>query len=374
MQSPLWIVNNVLALLFAALLLFAFYAPTPLPKRRRLEPETIVSPPTQEGFKVDPARIYQNDLFGTITQPTVEPKQISLVQPLPEPPLIQVSPPPPPPTPQFLDPLKITLRGIMNFGDEAQNRAVIADEADRQRLYGVGDKIDDAYLIRIFENKIVLVRSNGQQETLYLRESDAEADRTLAQMTSFDLIVRKTAENTYSIDPSAFTKVVAVLGELIEALDLSTVLRKGRGFGCRIGTLAQPSLGRALGFQTGDIVRTINGMPVATSEQRLAVYDMVTTLQLGASLEVTLIRQGTPVALHYNLEKLTRMPTVALPTDVLAAQEEQAIERKVGITEEERLALLRKKQTFAPTVLDYKKQEKQMMQRGRRRPLLKNIV
>ena len=39
-----------------------------------------------------------------------------------------------------------------------------------------GDVIEDAQLMRIFSNKVVLVRSNGQQEVLYLREKDAKTD------------------------------------------------------------------------------------------------------------------------------------------------------------------------------------------------------
>ncbi len=362
MQSPLWILNNFLLVLFIALLAFAFYSRVQMPKRKSIEPVGEITLPQREGLKVDPARIYSNDLFGTLAQPIPQPTPVSLIQPLPEPPSLYVAPPPPPPPPKFLDPLKITLRGIMNFGDETQSRAVIADESDRQKLYGIGDKIDDAYLIRIFENRILLIRSNGQQETVYLRESDAETDRTIAQMTNFDHIVRKISETSYIIDPKAFVTAVETLAQLVEALDLSSVLSKGKSFGCRIGSLAQPSLGSALGFQTGDIIRTINGMPAGTTKQRLAIYNTLTSLPLGANIDITLLRHGTPITLHYTLEQLSAAETPA----VAAAQKE---------LQPGKLEIIQKKETFAPTINDYKKREQQMMlQKGKRRPLLKNIV
>lgn len=52
---------------------------------------------------------------------------------------------------------------------------MIADNKTNQEgTFKVGDTVQDAQLIRIFSNKIILLRNNGQQEVLYLREQDAK--------------------------------------------------------------------------------------------------------------------------------------------------------------------------------------------------------
>ena len=46
---------------------------------------------------------------------------------------------------QFLEPLAITLKGIMYSSDEQHNRAIIADnKSEAQKLYKVGDALEDA--------------------------------------------------------------------------------------------------------------------------------------------------------------------------------------------------------------------------------------
>lgn len=372
MKSPLWILNSILLLFLGILLVLIFYGRVQVPKRKSIEPEGVISLPKKDVAKVDPARIYQNDLFGTLVEPVVQPAPISLVKPIPEPPPLIQTPLPQPPDPKFLDPLKVSLRGIISFGDDSNSKAIIADETDTQKLYGIGDKIDDAYIIKIFENKVLLVRANGQQETLYLREVDAEEDRDLMRLTNFDQAIQKVSNASYIIDPHAFGTLVESLGQFIEVLDLTAALKKGKSFGIRVGSLAPSSLGVALGLESGDIIRTINGMPTATTQQRREIYNTLIQLPLGASIEVTLIRAGTPLTIHYNLQKLST-PEPALP-DPFAQKEQQDIAAFLS-KEQQKTEILRKQEKFAPTAREYKKLEREMMlKKARRRPLLKNII
>jgi len=99
------------------------------------------------------------------------------------------------PKPKFLDPLDITLKGIIVLvHNDSKNRAIIADNKTNKELtYKVGSAIEDAQLIRILSNKVIFLRSNGQQEVLYLREKDAELDPVYTIIDNWDGIIQKEA-------------------------------------------------------------------------------------------------------------------------------------------------------------------------------------
>lgn len=374
MKNSLWIVNSLLALLCISMVATALLIRVKVPLRKQVEPAAdSIALPKKEISKVDPARIYNNDLFGTYIPPLPPTAPTINIPAIPAPPSLKIAPPPPPPAPQFLDPLKITLKGILAFEDDQKNKVIIADEAEKQTLYGIGDKVSDAYIVHIFENKILLIRSNGQQETIYLREIDAQNDRELSRIKNITTLVQQVNDTNFVVDPATFSAHVSSLGQLVDVLDLSSVFKKGKGFGCRIGTLTQDSLGTALGFKRGDIIRSVNGILATDTQARLAIYSMLTNLTIGALVEVTLVREGTPRIHHYTLQTLS-LPEKNL-SDPLAAALEQELITDTILHEEQQLKILDRKRTFEPASTTYKKAEKRaLFKKAKHKPLLKNII
>lgn len=308
MKHPFWIINlGLLSLVFIA---FAFvslsYVKVSHISAEDLEPENV-APRKEQKVAINIKKIYENDLFGTYVQEVIPMRQTEISIPFPTPPVQQTISIPPMIEPEFLDPLQITLKGIVVVGsNDSKNRAMIQDNKTTQEgTYRVGDLIQDAQLIRIFKNKVIFLRVNGQQEVLYLREQDAKTDPVYNVTHEWDTVIKKTGNNTYLINPQSFAEQVKTLTECIDLLNATTAYQQGKSIGLRIGSLHKSSLGSLMGLQNGDIILFINGIPAQTTQERLAIYKNITSLKTGNTVTVKLIRKNRDVTLVYTLEDFT---------------------------------------------------------------------
>lgn len=359
MRHPFWLINSALILIAGAVLAFVFLSRQKLPLREDIEPDPYIKPTVTATSRVNISKIYEEDLFGTYQRelPQIQTSQ-NIV--LPEPPQPQQPKVPEEPKPQFLDPLAITLKGvIVVLDDDQRNRAIIADnKTNQEAAYKIGDKIEDAQLIRIFNNKVLFLRSNGQQEVIYLRERDAKHDPLYATIDNWISVVAPIGPNKFRITINEFVQRVASLGQFIDMLDLTTVYRQGESVGCRIGQLAPDSLGIALGFTKGDIISSVNNKPVATTSDRFIVYQEITSLKTNDSISVMLLRNNQPITLTFTLQETTSPAGVK-------TNESAPAHREIS---KEQIQALQKKESFAPTLQEIKNKEKQLMLEKGKRP------
>lgn len=362
MKHPLWILNiSLLALLIVALGFILLSRPR-VPSIADITPEITTKPLGAETISVNITKIYEDDLFGTYRKemPAYQP---GALPPLPEPPIAKPVSVPPVPTPQFLEPLNITLRGIIIvLSDENDNRAIIADnKTNKEATYHVGQKFEDAQLIRILNNKIIFLRSNGQQEVLYLREKDAKLDPAYAFNNHFDDVVQKITESQFNVSPREFINRIKNLAQLIDLLDLTTVYKDGKNYGTRVGQAGSNSIGSALGLLHGDIVMQVNGIPATNTSNRFAIYKQIENLKENDTITVKIQRGGTAVTLRYTLKEF-RPSTVSkserVPSTTTVTREETT---SVDWLKEEQLKSLESRRKLAPTVNEIHEQEKKAL-------------
>lgn len=330
-----------------------------------LEPEevpTLVS--LTPAKKIDFETIYRNDLFGTTVHaaPPSTVAKLNLTPPTPPTPRPLIAPKIAPPT--FLEPLQITLKGIIFTNNETYNRAIIADNKTKQeKNYKVKDTIQDAQIIRILKNKVLLIRSNGQQEVLYLQEHDAQQHAGPVTKEQKAAIIKQVNANTYSIDPRAFVKQIPDLAHLINALDLTSVYHKGTCIGCRVGNIESPSIGTLLGLMPEDIIVSIRDIPTVTTAQRAAIYQDVIKRTIGDKIPVNIIRNGQPQTITYILQELKQPEDMQLVTSMKLTGTEPVIIRKPNKQAllEEQQARLAQRYKFAPTLEKIEQQEKDML-------------
>jgi type II secretory pathway component PulC len=353
-KHPFWIANSSLLVFVVLACIFLFFSRVRLPHRTSIAIEAPLHGKTKEEFEINISKIYENDLFGTFHREIPIYQQPTYNLDIPPAPQAQEPIVPKIPEPTFLEPLNITLKGIMVVGrDEQKNRVIIADnKTDREQTYKTGDTLEDAQLIRIFNNKVLFLRSNGQQEVLYLKEYDAKHDPAYAMLDDWHDVIRPTGPYTYEISPPAFVLSVSNLAQFIDVLGLSTAYEKGASVGCRIGNVAENSLGINLGLATGDIVTHINTIPTTTTANRLEIYKLVTHLEEDGMINVELKRRGMPVELHYILKEFNKIPTQTGEIAPVKSQEEELKNKK---------ELLSKKHTFAPTIKELRQRERELM-------------
>ncbi len=354
MKHPLWIINSTLFVLLVFALCFIFFSRVTIPEREDFEPALYSKIKKEKKLQINIAQIWEADLFGTYHAMKKEPDKLEK-ELFPAPPEPQAAEIPELPIPQFLDPLDITLRGIFMVSiDGTKNRTIIADnKTKKEASYRIGDKIIDAQLIRIFANKIILLRSNGQQEVLYLREQDARFDAGYAMIDEWNVVVKPISSSMFMIDPFAFAKRIPDLGQLIEMLHLITAYKQGQSIGVRVGKLDEKSIGAVLGLQAGDIITKIENIDANNMENRLEIYKSVLNKRENEKVVVQLVRNKQPLTLEYILKEL-------LPEEgQKETLQQQYIMQK--IEEDEKVKILKQKYEFTPTLQEIRQRERQNM-------------
>lgn len=358
MKHPLWILNSTLLfIVLVALGVMALTYQYP-PEREDIEPSAVTLAPKAGMTKIGIEKIYDRDPFGLYRPRDMnhETQQQGLAFPTPPSPTpIEI---PEQPRIFFLEPLSINLKGIMTFAlDESKNRAII-EKTSVEKMYKVGDMIEDAQLLRISNNKVIFVRSNGQQEVVYLREKDAVSDPSYANVVGWAQVIQPLTPLMYTINTNAFTERVSNLGQLIDMLDLSTVYKKGESVGCRIGSVEEHSLAHALGLRKGDIVTSVNGIPTTSNQQRFTIYKNITSMENGGSVEVVIVRNGRPIVFEYQLEMNTELVQTTVKNPSIAQSKTYVQTRESGISG----------QQLAPTFKDIRAKERQLMKEHGKQP------
>ena len=198
-----------------------------------------------------------------------------------------------------------------NFKAERET-GVMAKEAIGQEFYRlfphigqlsnkIKAAIEDAQILKILSNRIIIIRSNGQQETLYLREEDAVCDFNKEAKSIPKSVIENNSNNKYTINIDEFIKRVRNLGEFINLLDLTTVYKQGKSFGCRIGKIDKDSLGFMLGLMVDDIIVKIDNYFIDDLANRIHVYDHITQKHVGDVIDVVLYRGQDVMTLQYGL-------------------------------------------------------------------------
>jgi type II secretory pathway component PulC len=353
MKHPFWIVNLGLLSLVLVAFAFVYVSSVKVPQREPIETKQV--PPRKElKVAINIKKIYEDDLFGTYTKELPQLKRLDAVIPFPEPPVQERIVAPRIIEPEFLDPLQVTLKGIIVVGsNDAKNRAMVQDNKTNQEgTYKVGDIIQDAQLIRIFKNKIIFLRLNGQQEVLYLREQDAKVDPAYIESNEWTDVIKKISENNYLINPKEFVEQVKNITQCIDMLNATTAYQQGKSVGLRIGHLTKSPFGTLLGLQKGDIIVNVNNIPAQTTEERLAIYKNITSLKIGNKVTVMLWRRNNPVTLTYTLQDFS------------------TVEKKETTEENQQTAFFLNKKNenfkqqhyaFAPTIDKIKKADHQIM-------------
>jgi len=371
MKHPVWILNSALTILLCLVLGFMFLSRQKPPAREDIEPSNVGMPSKGETVKVNIHTIYENDLFGTYKKelpPTIADQTTLPTPPSPKPVTV-----PPVTTPQFMDPLNITLKGIIiMINDDTKNRAIIADNTtNKETIYKIGQTIQDAQLIRILSNKVIILRSNGQQEVLYLREKDAKIDPAYAVQSDWHDVIQKVSDTQYNVNPQEFVARVKNLAQFIDMLDLITVYKQGKSIGCKIGTMATNSFGSELGLQNHDLVVSINDIPATTTDERFKIYKDVTSAQSDALVTVKILRENQEMTLQFTLKdwKQKKTQNQGATSQAQPQAQPQTVVQMAPTGDElkdKQMRSLRQRHTFAPTLQEIRAKEREnMLQNGK---------
>ncbi len=303
-KQQVWIANTSLVLLILVCVSSLYFLQKDLPVLRIKKSNASQEALQSVEMLVNLEKIYSNDLFDTYVMPMAQqPTKKNLVNPIPQLNLKAKTPPPPVKKVSFLAPLSLTIKGIILSKNEKQSVAMIADQTGKENMYHVGEQVQDAQILKIGRNKIVLLRTNGQQEVLFLRKPE-----NLAQTgeSRWGYAVKKIEENQYQIDIDEFTQEVTTIGQFVELLHLGTAYKNSKPIGVRIGIIDQFEVGSVLGLQQNDIITAINGLPTNNPQSRTSIYDAIRESKNGSTITVDLTRNGQALKISYSLNPIDK--------------------------------------------------------------------
>jgi type II secretory pathway component PulC len=366
MRQPLWIVNSLFVLLLIIVLIFMFFARVSVPVRGNISPLAVVPSAVLHKPQINSNQIFEFDLFNTYQKALEQPKEEAEPEPVPLAPAPLDTVVPPLPAVTFVAPLDVTLKAIVTVSyDDRKNRAIILDnKTSKESAYQVGDMFQDAQLMGIFSNKVIFIRANGQQEVLYLREKDAKADPAYLAVGGWQDVVKETGMNEYTVDPVLFFDRIKTLAQFIEMLDLTTVYKKGKSIGCRVGYIERDSLGTVLGLHPGDIILRVNDIAALDKVQRAQIYRSIMAVKPGRPITIDIVRNTMPMRINVLIQEIKKQ---AVPAVEAAAMSVNVDMMSRETAQEKEARILREKFKFAPTVKEIRNRErKSMMERGKR--------
>ena len=176
----------------------------------------------------------------------------------------------------------ISLRGTI-AGPKEIARAIIEDGKE-QKSYRIGDEIKGAILRAIHRNKVIM--DVGGQEQMLIIE-DVEAKPAASQKAS--QAARPPRGVPSPSADSGLTNVMKNLDEYIGKARVVPYFKGGEPYGFRVSNLNNDAMIYELGVRSGDVIRSVNGIPIRTPEDAFSAYQQ---FQNESSVQVELERNG----------------------------------------------------------------------------------
>jgi general secretion pathway protein C len=196
--------------------------------------------------------------------------------------------------------LKVKLWGIA-IHEDGKSSCVIEDlTTRRQELYHVGDTVQGiATIARVEWDRVVLDR-DGKEEVLELstelRPPSMMTRGPINASRSIDEHIQLVGDNTYQIDRSEVDGALQNMSQLFTQVRAVPHFEGGRSTGFRLFAIRQNSLFDKIGLKNGDIIQSINGVPLTDPSRALALFQ---ELRNENQLTVDLVRNREPKTLSY---------------------------------------------------------------------------
>jgi type II secretion system protein C len=186
----------------------------------------------------------------------------------------------------------IFLKGTITGPSEIA-RAII-EESNEQKLYRIGDTLKGATVIAIFRNKVIM-DVNGQQKMLVVEEAKSGPG-----LASRGARMNRSARFPGG-NPGAggVPEAMKNMDQLLGSARVVPYYRGGQPYGFRVSDVAEGAKVYELGVRTGDIIKSINGVPIRTPQDALNAYQ---ELQGNTNVQMEIERQGTTTTVSVPLK------------------------------------------------------------------------
>jgi len=186
--------------------------------------------------------------------------------------------------------LKIALLGTVT--GNVQNAFAVIEETDKRKqgLYKIGDSVQNATVKKILREKVVL-RVGTKDEILTMEES--AASRRDKRRAPSKYTQRGT---TITVNRKDIQSSLKDINKLMSQVRIRPHFKDGQSDGLSVSRIKGGSIFSKLGLRNGDIVQKINGDPINSPDEVLALYEK---LKSGSRVSLEVTRRGRPKTMNY---------------------------------------------------------------------------
>jgi type II secretion system protein C len=199
--------------------------------------------------------------------------------------------------------------------------AIIENQSGDESLYHLEEDIPDAGELIAVEKNRVIIRHGAQRVALEIPQDSmpggVQGPAHPAVRPAFrgfgavpglagkqvkgpmpDIDVEDEGPNKYGVKRSDVRAALAHASELITQIKASPNMNGSTQTGYQLSDIQDGSVFDDLGLEDGDVLTQINGRPV---NNPAVAAGMIATMQMRPTIDVTVLRDGHPVDLHYDI-------------------------------------------------------------------------
>jgi len=192
-----------------------------------------------------------------------------------------------------LNSLNLKLLGTV-VNEKGSSWAIIQDlDRDRQDMVSVGSVVAGARVVSIAKDRVVL-NINGREEILLLG-----AEGTRPASTRGDQAPKESATSTYVVDRETVRENLDNLPSLLMQARAELYFKEGKPEGFQLSQIQKGSILKSVGFQDGDVIRSVNGQEVRSMEDAIALYQKFGDSD---SYTIGILRGEKPKTLHVKIK------------------------------------------------------------------------
>lgn len=169
---------------------------------------------------------------------------------------------------------------IYSTHEPALSFASLSTGAGSPLLYRVGSLVDGKRIDAVYPEAVVLAQDGRQ-----------------CLLSMFELRRQAELPNTYQLQRSELDELLK--NPPLHAARVMPVSEAGRVVGIKLLGIRRDTLLEKLGLRNGDILRTINGLEIATPDAALQAYAQ---LRSATQLSIALLRRGVALTLEYRVQ------------------------------------------------------------------------
>lgn len=189
--------------------------------------------------------------------------------------------------------LNLKLLGTV-VNEKGSSWAIIHDlDRDRQDMVSVGSVVAGARVVSIGKDR-VLLDVDGREELLLLG-----VEGTRSPSGRSDQGTKESATSTYVLSREVVRDSLENLPVLMTQARAELYFKEGKPEGFQLSQIQQGSLLKSVGFQDGDVIRSVNGQDVRSLEDAIEIYR-----EFGDSDSFTIgiLRGEKPRTLHVKIK------------------------------------------------------------------------